>query len=62
MGIFWGAYLNTDDSAWIPAYQSFAYNWGTENNLIDNFMDFMDNEYSDTCLAQDKFVGTTPKN
>ena len=59
MGIYWGVFYN--DLGWIPAYQSFAYNWGTENNLIDNFMYFMDNEYSDTCLAQDKFVGTTPQ-
>ena len=61
MGIFWGTFFNSDESWWMPGYQSFAYNWGTEENLIDNFMYFMDNEYSETCLAKDKFVGTTPQ-
>ena len=60
MGIFWGMRYNSS-SAWIPMYQSFAYNWGTENNLINNFMYFMENEYSDTNPTNDQFVGITPK-
>lgn len=60
MGIFWGMYYNSS-AAWIPAYQSFAYNWGADNNLISNFMTFMNTEYPDTELTKDQFVGITPK-